>query len=312
MTSQVPKVSIGLPVYNGENYLREALESILQQDYADFELIISDNASTDATQTICLEYAARDCRVRYHRNEFNIGASGNHNRLVKLARGQYFKWGSHDDVHLPGFLRRCVEVIEQAPPTVALVATKAEVIDENGNHMNLAVETLDTRRQRSYQRGEDVLRNVQWATALYGLFRIDVLRKTHLTQPFYAADNVLLFEIALLGEIWELPEALFQRRLHPGVSTVANKSWRALHSWFDPSQRGIQAFFPPTLRIAFAFFGAITKLPMPMRDRLLCYLTVVKVWGPRESRRLFKKVRSSIALRTRLNRLFSGLFDKAL
>ena len=171
MASEVPKISIGLPVYNGETYLREAIDSILRQDYADFELIISDNASTDATKNICREYAANDCRVRYYQNETNIGASGNYNRLVNLARGKYFKWATHDDVHLPGFLKRCIEVIEQAPATVALVAPKAEIIDENGNHMNLSVESLDTRRQRSYQRAEDVLRTVQWATAQFGLFR---------------------------------------------------------------------------------------------------------------------------------------------
>src|SRR3974377_1117825 len=100
----VPKVSIGLPVYNGENYLRLAIDSILTQDYTDFELIISDNASADATQEICREYTARDCRIRYYRNKINIGASGNYNRVFELARGGLFKWAAHDDVHLPAFL----------------------------------------------------------------------------------------------------------------------------------------------------------------------------------------------------------------
>src|ERR1035438_9843576 len=104
MTPPVPRVSIGLPVYNGENYLDPALNSILRQDYSDLELIISDNASTDATGNICREYAAKDPRIRYYRNETNIGASANFNCLVKLARGEYFKWAAHDDVHLQGFL----------------------------------------------------------------------------------------------------------------------------------------------------------------------------------------------------------------
>ena len=114
-------------------------------------------------------------------------------------------------------------------------------------------------------------------------------------QPFFAADNVLLFETALLGEIWELPEALFQRRMHPGISTMANKSWRALHSWFDPSKRGIQTFIPPTFRIVLHFSVRRRGCRCQCEDRWFCYSTVIRVWSPRESRRLFEKVRIHIA-----------------
>jgi glycosyltransferase involved in cell wall biosynthesis len=101
----VPRVSIGLPVYNGQNYLRCALDSILQQDYTDFELIISDTASADASPGICQELARKDGRVRYYRNETNIGARGNYNRVFELARGEFFKWASHDDEFHPSGLR---------------------------------------------------------------------------------------------------------------------------------------------------------------------------------------------------------------
>src|SRR5215212_2547350 len=107
----VPQVSLGVPVYNGEKYLAEALESLLQQDYADFEIIISDNASTDGTEEICRNFAGRDKRIRYYRNETNIGASPNYNRTFELARGRYFKWCAHDDVCLPAFVRRAAEVL---------------------------------------------------------------------------------------------------------------------------------------------------------------------------------------------------------
>src|ERR1700737_2789384 len=93
----VPRVSIGLPVYNGERYLRFAIDSLLEQDYINFELIISDNASTDATQAICQEFADKDPRVRYYRNQTNLGASGNYDRVFELARGDLFKWAAHDD-----------------------------------------------------------------------------------------------------------------------------------------------------------------------------------------------------------------------
>src|SRR5436190_12174806 len=93
-----PIVSIGLPVFNGERYLRQALDSLLGQDFQDFELIISDNASTDRTAEICRAYVAKDRRIRYYRNESNIGSAPNYRRVFELARGEFFKWCSHDDV----------------------------------------------------------------------------------------------------------------------------------------------------------------------------------------------------------------------
>ena len=135
METKPPKISIGLPVYNGANFLRPALDSILQQDYTDFELIISDNASTDETSQICQQYAADDRRIRFIRCESNIGAAGNFRKVFDLARSDYFKWATHDDIHLPGFLSRCVEVLGQSPPSVVLVAPRAELIDGEGKKL---------------------------------------------------------------------------------------------------------------------------------------------------------------------------------
>jgi glycosyltransferase involved in cell wall biosynthesis len=274
----VPRVSIGLPVWNGEKYIRSALDSILQQDYTDFELIISDNASTDATQDICREYAAKDQRIRYYRNERNIGASANFNRVVELARGELFKWATHDDIHMPGFLRRCVEVIDLAPATVVLVAPKSEVIDEDGNLLNLSVESLDARQSRPHQRVGYVIKTVRWATAQFGLIRMNVLRRTRLIQAYYATDWVLLVEIALIGEIWEIPEILFQRRYHAGASTVLHKNWRDLQIWFNPSQRGIKRFAPPAARLALEMAQAITRARLPLSERLLCGWAFLSAW----------------------------------
>jgi glycosyltransferase involved in cell wall biosynthesis len=307
MSMQHPKISIGMPVYNAEKYLRLALDSLLQQDYADFELIISDNASTDSTQDICGEYVARDSRIRYYRNENNIGASGNHNRVFELASGEYFKWAAHDDIHLPGFLRRCMDVAERAPASAVLIAPKTEVIDELGKVLDVPVESLDTRRLKPHQRVRDVLRKINFATAQYGVFRTEALRRTRLIQPFYAADNVLLVEIALSGEIWELSETLFQRRLHPGISTEANEHWRDLLNWFDPSQRGLKTHIPPGLRVGYELFRAIACSQLPFRDRLLCHLTVFTIWFPREGCRLARACRSKVALKTRLKKLLGRM-----
>ena len=308
----VPRVSIGLPVYNGEKYLRLAVDCILVQDYSDFELIISDNASTDGTQAICREYAAKDDRIRYYRNKANIGASGNFNRVVELARGEFFKWVAHDNVHLPGFLRRCIEAFGQASTSVALIAPKAETIDEHGKITNIPVESLDTRRPRPHQRAEDVLRRVFWATAQFGLFRTEALRKTRLIQPFFAADYVLMMEVALTGEIWELPETLFQRRVHPGMSTTACKNWRELQMWFDPSQNGLKSYFPPRLRLGFEFVRGITRAQLPLWERFLCCFEFIWVWPLRECRRLSTTCRNKISFRTRLKRCLGGRLKESL
>jgi glycosyltransferase involved in cell wall biosynthesis len=292
---RVPRLSIGLPVYNGQNYLRCALDSILQQDYTDFELIISDNASTDATRKICCEYSAIDPRIRYYRNEANIGASSNYNRVFGLAHGEFFKWATHDDVHLPGFLRRCVEVLDQAPSSVVLVAPRVEIIDEKGKKIakDWKVERLDTRRPRPHQRVADVLRHVAWATAQFGLFRSEALRKTRLIDRFHACDYVLLLEVAILGEIWEIPEILFQRRFHPAISTSADKTQAELLQWFDPSQKPKGRFFPrmkldlvPRTRLALEYARSIGRMPLPAKERILCFFTAFFYWFSRESRRL--------------------------
>ena len=108
-----PRVSIGLPVYNGDNYLKEAIESLLFQTFEDFELLISDNASTDQTGNICRRFAEQDQRIKYVRNVENLGLTRNFNQVFTLSVGEYFKWADHDEVFLAAFLLRCVELLDQ-------------------------------------------------------------------------------------------------------------------------------------------------------------------------------------------------------
>ena len=110
----MPRVSIGLTVFNSERYLDESIQSLLSQTFQDFELIISDNASTDRTKDIALTYAARDHRVRYVRNRMNIGVAGNFNQVFRLSSGEFFKWAAYDDLCAPDFLFRCVEVLDRS------------------------------------------------------------------------------------------------------------------------------------------------------------------------------------------------------
>ena len=108
-----PKVTVGLPVYNGARHLREAIDSILGQSYGDFRLIVADNASTDETAGIVRGYAAQDSRILYHRNESNIGLAANFNLVFRMSDTPYFRWATSDDVSLPDFLRRCIACLDR-------------------------------------------------------------------------------------------------------------------------------------------------------------------------------------------------------
>ena len=129
--SGAPRLSVGLPVYNGEIYLAQSIESLLGQTYEDFELIISDNASTDATADICRSYAKQDSRIRYVRQPRNIGLAPNHNFVFAESRGELFKWAASDDLYGRDLLQRCVEALDEHPEVVLAHAWEA-AIDESG------------------------------------------------------------------------------------------------------------------------------------------------------------------------------------
>lgn len=280
-----PLVSIGMPVYNGERFIREAIESILSQDYEDFELIISDNGSDDRTAEICQTYRAADARVRLFREEKNRGAAWNYNRVFQLSTGSFFKWQAHDDVCLPGFLSRCVRTFDQAGEDAVLVHPHAEVIDSNGvRNPRFSPETLETHASHPHQRLAVVLRRVNMACAIFGLIRSSALRETQLIGPFIAADYVLLAELAVLGAIWEVPEVLFQRRVHPKISTYANPSARELLAWYDPSVPAYNPILPPLLSLGKEYLASISRLPLTNRQRWRCRLTVMSVWYERQLR----------------------------
>lgn len=283
----VPRVSIGLPVYNGENYLEAAVESILRQDFGDFELIVSDNGSDDATQAICLRFAELDSRVRYYRSDTNRGAAWNYNRTFELARGEYFKWQAHDDLCLPGFLRSCLEVFDSAPPSVVLVYPKTEIIDSNGNALAQHVaETIDTRDENPHIRLGRVLKNLNMACAVFGLMRSSALQQTRLIDRFIASDYVLLAELAMLGELREVPQTLFLRRLHPRISTYASRNPTQLLQWFDPSQRRHRRWVSPMMWLGVEYLRSARRIPLGRFERFRCYLSATRVWYARECRNL--------------------------
>jgi glycosyltransferase involved in cell wall biosynthesis len=287
MANPKPKVSIGIPVYNGEKYLQQALESILSQSYTDFELIIADNASTDRTREICLTYARKDPRIRYHRNEENIGAAPNHNLLFHLAKGEYFKWAAYDDRIAPNFLAKCVEVMDKHPDVI-LCMPHASRIDEHGsyagNHIFIhgADDPVRTKRFRNF-----ALYN-RSGNFMYGLMRASALSKTSLHGSFASSDLVFLAELALYGTFYVLPETLFHRRSHPAQSTKGplSREWmRTL--WFDTSLQ--DRLVLPKWFSLFALFRAIRRAPLRRMEHLRCVVYILHwVFLPRNFRGLVK------------------------
>lgn len=290
-----PRVSIGLPVYNGDNFLEAAIESILGQTFTDFELIISDNGSDDATPQICRRYAEADSRVRYLRSNTNRGAAWNYNNVFEHARGEFFKWQAHDDLCLPEFLASCLAVFDQAPGSVVLAYPKTDIIDADGKVLSQhASETLDTRDHRPHRRLATVLRNLNMACPVFGLIRSSALRQTRLIDRFIASDYVLLSELAMLGELREVPQTLFLRRIHPRISTYASRSSTQLLQWFDPSQRRYRRWVSPMLWLGVEYLLSARRIPLGRIDRYRCYLTTVHVWYSRELRNLAGRYKASL------------------
>lgn len=280
-----PKVSLGVPVYNGGKFLATSLESLLEQTFDDFEIFISDNGSTDATEEICRAFVARDPRVRYDRSSVNRGASWNYRRVVQLTSGAYFKWATHDDVLAPTYLERCVEILDAAPSTVALVYPRTRIIDQDGNVVRDYVDNLDIRSTTPHERLSHVIRNIVMANASFGLIRRSALAQTRLLDAFPSADYIMMAELALTGEFWELPEPLFFRREHAGMSRLAARSTSDVAEWFKPGS-GRDKTRREYWRVFYEHFVSIRRSSLSVDEKLRCS-AVLAIFLRRHGRRMF-------------------------
>ncbi len=277
----VPRVSIGLPVYNGEGFLEEAMDAIVMQSYNDFEIIISDNASTDRTREICEDYASRDPRIRYFRSEVNKGAAWNYNRVFELARGEYFRWAAHDDLIEPEYLATCVEVLDRNP-SVVLCYPKTMIIDGKGRPMQLYPDNLHLRAQEPNERYEGYFKRYyphrDECNAIFGLIRTKVLAQTALIGNYPASDMILLGELALLGEVFQTPEVLFLRRDHEKTSVRANREIEKRAIWFDPKNEG--KIFLPRWRWFGEYLDGIRRARISFKEKLVCTGVAMKGFLP--------------------------------
>ncbi|HSV29753.1 MAG TPA: glycosyltransferase family 2 protein [Candidatus Omnitrophota bacterium] len=281
-----PILTIGMPVHNGEAYLAAALDSVLAQTMGDIEVVISDNASTDATRAIGESYARRDPRVRYTRTDANIGAGPNFNRVFGLCRTPFFKWMAHDDLLDPAWAERCLKVLAE-DAGVVLAHTAITLVDETGRPLPVRQDgkVIDRAGRRHHDREPphlaegawapdrfaEVLRRMNWCTAVFGMMRSDALRRTHLHGSYYEADRVLLAEMALLGRFCQLDAPLFIKRCHGGVSVL--KTFREQARMIDPAVHP----WPRGIRLRLGYLKTLGVGDLGVVERAACAVTVARV-----------------------------------
>jgi glycosyltransferase involved in cell wall biosynthesis len=273
---RAPRVSIGLPVYNGDRYLAAAITSLLRQTFTDFELIISDNASTDCTQQICEEFAAQDKRIRYYRQPENVGINRNFNLLFEVARGEYFKWAAHDDVCEATHLERCVEALIR-DPSVVWCQSECAPIDEQGNPLPLkawtnasVARTLES--HQAHRRFRSVLLGRQYCLDLYGVIRLEALRETGGLLPFWGPEKVTICQLSLMGRYVQVPETLFYYRVHPDASS-AIPSVREQELAAVPSSTRRRIY--PRLDLLKGFLWATWRANIGPATRVRCLLSIL-------------------------------------
>lgn len=232
-----PRIFIGMPVRDAEDEVAEAIEAILAQTMGDFELHISDDASTDGTFDVVQEYAAKDERVSAFRRERSVGSTRNFNRLADAADGEYFAWASADDRMAPEYLQRCCEALD-ADEDAALAYSWAKIVDPTGSvrrihHDRRAPDSDDiVERLRIAMYGIDLL------NCLYGVMRRGAVQATGLLRnDMYAPDNLLIVELAMEGRFVQIEEPLFRRGMPGKSEKIFHRYERLDRTVFRPARR---------------------------------------------------------------------------
>lgn len=277
MTHPRPRVTIGMPVYNGERYLRQTLDSICAQTFPDWELIISDNASTDGTAEICREYAARDPRVRHERNATNIGGPRNFNRTIELASAPYFKSANADDLCEPDLVARCVETLDRHPEVV-LCYGRTVLIDQDGHRLRDFDDRLDLRAPSAVDRFWLAAERIRLVNVLQGVMRTAAVRRAGGLGSFVGSDVVLALMLTLYGHFHEVPERLFYRRLHPGAFSSMTTMESRLKFVNPATDRKV---YFHTWRNALEYQRGVARAPLSRTEKLRLSLGLLRssVWA---------------------------------
>lgn len=314
--STAPRVAVGIPVYNGEKHVALAIESVLNQSYKDLVLIISDNASTDGTERICREFAARDPRVIYHRNEKNLGASPNYNKVFALSHPdtEYFQWLAHDDLLAPQYIEKCLAAMDAAPKSAVLSFPKRQWISHeegkpigqpNQSPKSATIEpapgeALDWEHRDDWHNisyAKLIRQHSSWNPMFaFALTRSSAIRAIPGLPAFYAGDAIMISEFRLQGQFVYVPEVLFYERLHPWTGWTGRKNRQEESFWWDT--RGVALHESKRSRrwaLYREYFRAINRSPIPFYRKLPRYLDVSLRMTEGALRQLGARVRSIFA-----------------
>jgi glycosyltransferase involved in cell wall biosynthesis len=273
MNEKTSRLSVGLAVYNGEKFLEEAIESILQQTFTDFELIISDNASTDKTEGICRKLAKQDKRIRYYRSDTNRGASWNFNRVVDLARGELFKWMADDDLYAPTFFEKCIEALDN-DSDVVLAYPRSDTIDEKGEFIKSRNYEMNVGSDKPWERFRHQIIDPHGCLHVFGVVRADIFKKTPRLANYVGSDRVLLGLLSLYGKFYEVSDHLFYHREHQRRSVRAYSDIRMRAVWFDPKKKGKRSY--PYWKYLLEHTRSVFRAPLTFGARLMSLLQVIK------------------------------------
>ena len=277
--STFPRLTVGLPVHNGARYLAESLDALLGQTFTDFDLVISDSASTDGTSDICQAYALRDARIRYIRQPHNIGMSPNRNFVIAQTRGELLKMVHQDDLSGRDYLKSCVEVLDERPDVVAAHCREA-MIDSAGMITRLISYSPATSTSSGPERFASMLLDGS-DRYIRGVMRISTLLRTRLHRSHHFADRTISIELGLHGPFYQVPEVMYFRRdqpERPDQGTVRSRC-----AYLDP--RRASPLRHPVARLyaeyVWAYIAAIQSAPLRAQEKRECYRHLSRWVGSR-------------------------------
>lgn len=267
-----PQISIGIPAYNSAANIGFTIEGFLAQSFGDFELIISDNASTDATRDIVEGYRRRDKRIRYERQAANIGANPNFTYVARQARGEFFKWSSASDWCAPAFLERCRDELSRFADSVLAVPRTRLFQDnvETAQDYDRDIAVLD---ESPSARLTYLMTNLYLNNVMNGLIRMSALRRTRWMERYHGGDVVLMGRLALLGKFRLIDDRLFYRRMEPHTAT-ALQDRTAVRRHHYPTLGAASLFQYSKCQLGWA--RATLTSPIPLGERLRSLTFVAK------------------------------------
>lgn len=291
-----PRVTVGIPVYNGGKTLPRALDSLLAQTFTDFDIVISDNASEDGTHELCLEYEKKDPRIRHFRNDTNIGQIANFNRAFELSTGEYFRWAGCNDWWEPEYLERCVHALDDNLSAVMVTCYQAHY-DDAGNRYYEEYIGPRVDSDLAYRRFSRMLWFLRasryYIDPIYSLIRRSALLQTPRLRVMMGTDLVLSAELSLLGPFCHVPECLAYRMIEHNLRVSD-----CIHR-FGLSRRSARAWF---IKMSWAMGSTVMSRPLPTLHKVLCLGSLARFFVIRQ----FRRFRSAVALRTRFRALARG------